>query len=49
MNPADAVRVEQGSKGLISRFDLCQTTAYQIWPELAKKRKPALEKAQGVV
>lgn len=42
MNPAEAMRLETESGGVLRRQDLCQGTWLGIWPELAEpKRKPA--------
>lgn len=34
MSPAEAVRVEQATRGELTRRDLCQKTFAQVWPEL---------------
>jgi hypothetical protein len=45
MDPADAVRIELASGGLVSRFDLCQEHAKAIWPELIKTKRKAVANA----
>ena len=45
MSPAEAVRLERESKGVLTRRDLCQTTWQSVWPELAPKRKQKAARA----
>lgn len=39
MNPAEARRVEEVTKGVITRQMLCQKTWKGIWPDLGKPKK----------
>jgi DNA-binding transcriptional regulator YdaS (Cro superfamily) len=39
MNPTEARRIEDATKGQLTRQMLCQRTWLGIWPELAKQRK----------
>lgn len=39
MNPTEARRIEDATKGQLTRQMLCQRTWLGIWPELAKPRK----------
>lgn len=41
MNPAEARRIEEATKGLVTRKMLCQNTWSGIWPELAGKKRGA--------
>lgn len=46
MNPAEARRIEDESKGELTRQMLCQKTWLGIWPELAKPARK-LAKAEA--
>lgn len=37
MNPAEARRIEDVTRGQLTRLMLCQKTWHRIWPELAEK------------
>lgn len=45
MNPTEARRCEDESKGELMRWDLCQKSWRGIWPELTRRRDAPVENA----